>query len=149
MEIPGCGLNRNKSEQIIGKGFTMKPRANKTLQSQTCTRSTLGASSTPPVENHRISTESSAPVRLVSLTGQTDPAQKPRMARTHSPETQTAPNLNSSYLWTTQAPQRLFPRENPNSTSTGQTGVGHRSDRCGSGTSGKTGPRAKPKFLFT
>ena len=138
MEIPGCGLNRNKSEQILDKGFTTKPRANKTLQSQTCTRSTLRASSTPPVENHRISTKSLAPVRLVSLTGQTGPAQKPQSGENSISRNQNCTKLEQQLSLDDPSSSAQFPQENPNLSYTGQTCVGHRSDRCGSGTSGKT-----------
>ena len=149
MEIPGCGPNRNKSDQILGKGFTTKPRANKTLQSQTCTRSTLRTSGTPPVENHRISTESPAPVRPVSLTGQTGPAQKPQSGENSISRNQNCTKLEQQLSLDDPSSSAQFPRENPNLTCTGQTCVGHRSDRCGSGTSGKTEPRANLNLLLS
>ena len=149
MEIPGCGLNRNKSEPILDKEFTTKPRANKALQRQSCTKSTLRTSGTPPVENHKVSTESPAPVRPVSLTGQTGPAQKPQSGENSISRNQNCTKLEQQLSLDNPSTSAPFPQENPNLTCTGKTDVGHRSNRCESGTSGKTGPRAKHKFLFT
>ena len=149
MEIPGCGPNRNKSDQILGKGFTTKPRAKKTLQSQTCTRSTLRTSGTPPVENHRVSTKSPAPARPVSLTGQTGPAQKTQSGENSIFRNPNCTKLEQQLSLDNPSTSVSFPRENPKLTCTGQTCVGHRSDRCGSGTSGKIEPRAKLNLLLS
>ena len=123
MEILDCGPNRNKSDQILGKGFTTKPRANKTLQSQTCTRSTLRTSGTPPEENHRVSTESPALVRPVSLTGQTGPAQKPQSGENTISRNQNCTKLEQQLSLDDPSSSAQFPLENPNLTCTGQTGV--------------------------
>ena len=124
MEVPGCGPNRNKSTQILAKRFTTKPRANKTLQSQTCTRSTLRTSGTPPVEKHRVSTESLAPVRPVSLTGQTGPAQKPQSGENSISRNQNCTKLEQQLSLDNPSSSAPFPGENPNLTCIGQTGVG-------------------------
>ena len=139
MEIPGCGLNRNKSEQILDKGFTTKPRANRTLQSQTCTRSTQRISGTPPLKAlHRSDRSRSDRSGSEIPNGENSISRNPNCTKLEQQLSLDNPS--------TSAP---FPREKPNLTCIGQTGVGHRSDRCESGTSGKAGPRAKLNLLFT